>query len=139
MSKAIENLVAAQKHAMNIRPQIGGFPYLAEILRQAGVTRNLWSLPSCQAIYLTDLGPVVQQGNPLVLGHNDIAKFNQDELILALRTDQAGKSSFPQFLESAWKAGVVGYEVDLAARKVTYHGALGESYVEEYPAVNIAG
>ena len=40
MSKAIENLEAAQKRAMAIRPKVGGFPYLAETLRRAGVTRK---------------------------------------------------------------------------------------------------
>jgi hypothetical protein len=36
MSDAIENLTAAQRRAMAGRPR-GGFPYLAEVLRQAGV------------------------------------------------------------------------------------------------------
>jgi uncharacterized protein YbcV (DUF1398 family) len=45
MSKAIENLEAAQKRALAIRPKVGGFPYLAETMRCAGVTRNVWSLP----------------------------------------------------------------------------------------------
>ena len=34
MSKAIENLEAAQRKAMAMRPKVGGFPYLAETLRQ---------------------------------------------------------------------------------------------------------
>jgi len=46
MSKAIENLDAAQRQAMAIRPKVGGFPYLAETLRRAGVTRNFWFLPA---------------------------------------------------------------------------------------------
>ena len=54
MSSAIEKLQAAQKRAMAIRPKVGGFPYLAEVLRQAGVKRNLWFLPSCQSLYLMD-------------------------------------------------------------------------------------
>ena len=68
MSKAIENLAAAQKTAMAIRPKVGGFPYLAEVLRRAGVTRNLWFLPACQSLFLTNAGPVVIQGNPLATG-----------------------------------------------------------------------
>jgi hypothetical protein len=44
MSNAIQKLQAAQQHAMTIRPKVGGFPYLAETLRRAGVTRNLWYL-----------------------------------------------------------------------------------------------
>jgi uncharacterized protein YbcV (DUF1398 family) len=43
--KAIDNLNQAMKQAAAIRPKVGGFPYLAETLRQAGVTRNVWSLP----------------------------------------------------------------------------------------------
>lgn len=40
MGNAIENLQAAQKHAMTIRPKVGGFPFLAETLRRAGVTKE---------------------------------------------------------------------------------------------------
>jgi len=61
MSKAIENLEAALQRAMAGRPKVGGFSYLAETLRRAGVTRNLWYLPSCQSVYLTVSGPVVMQ------------------------------------------------------------------------------
>ena len=68
MSEAIENLERAQQRAMAGRSKVGGFPYLAETLRRAGVTRNLWYLPSCQSVYLTQLGAVVQQGTPLVTG-----------------------------------------------------------------------
>ena len=37
MNKAIEALQAAQKRAIAGRPKVGGFPYLAETLRRAGV------------------------------------------------------------------------------------------------------
>jgi uncharacterized protein YbcV (DUF1398 family) len=72
MSKAIDNLVAAQKRAMAGRPKVGGFPYLAETLRRAGVTRNLWFLPACESLYLTSEGPVVTQGAPLATGTMDV-------------------------------------------------------------------
>ena len=65
MSRAIDNLMEAQKRAMAGRPRVGGFPYLAETLRRAGVTRNLWFLPACQSLFLTNEGPVVIQGTPL--------------------------------------------------------------------------
>lgn len=137
MSKAIENLIEAQKLAMRIRPKVGGFPYLAEVLRRAGVTRNLWALPSCQSVYLTNKGPVVSQGTPLVTGNADIPRFDREALIRALRVDQAGQSTFPEFLKASWEAGVISYDVDLEARKVTYYGVQGESYVEEYPTVDV--
>lgn len=137
MSKAIENLQRAMVRAAEVRPKVGGFPYLAETLRQAGVTRNVWALPACQNIFLTESGPVVIQGTPLVTGAADVPKFDREALIRALRTDQAGESSFPEFLESTWRAGVVGYDVDFAARTVRYYGCEGEEYVEAYPAVEI--
>jgi uncharacterized protein YbcV (DUF1398 family) len=138
MSKAIENLQAAQKKAMAIRPKVGGFPYLAETLRQAGVTRNFWFLPACQSLYLTKDGPVVMLGIPLVSGMADVPSFDREALIKALRTDQAGEGTFPEFLTASWRAGVVRYEVDLAARTVAYYGCHGEEYVESYPMVDVS-
>ena len=121
---------------MAIRPKVGGFPYLAETLRRAGVTRNVWTLPACSSLFLTNHGPVVIQGAPLTTGIADVPAFNREALITAIRTDQAGDSTFPQFLESTWHAGVVRYDVDFAARTVSYFGCNGEEYVEAYPTVN---
>ena len=137
MSKAIENLKSAQQRAMAGRPTVGGFPYLAEVLRSAGVKRNHWSLPSCQSLYLTEQGSVAMLGAPLITDIADVPQFDRDALIAALRIDQAGQSTFPEFLMAAWKAGVVSYEVDFLARTVTYFGSAGERYVEPYPAVEI--
>ncbi|HTX35475.1 MAG TPA: DUF1398 family protein [Bryobacteraceae bacterium] len=137
MSKAVENLETAQKRAMTNRPKVGGFPYLAETLRRAGVTRNLWSLPACQSLFLTNDGPVMTQGKPLVSGTTDVPAFDREALVRALRTDQAGESTFPEFLAASWRSGVVGYDVDFEARTVTYYGCNGEAYVEDYPAVEI--
>ena len=137
MSANVEKLMSTIQYAMKIRPKVGGFPYLAEALRSAGVTKNIWTLPSCQSVYLTAEGPVVIQGTPLVSGPNDIPKFNQEALIQALRTDQAGNSTFPEFLVSTWKAGVIGYEADFVKRNVTYYSCLGEKYVEDYPEVKL--
>ena len=137
MSKAIETLQAAQKRAMAGRPKVGGFPYLAETLRRAGVRRNQWFLPSSQSLYLTKEGPVVTQGAPLVCGTADVPAFDRDALIRALRTDQAGESTFPEFLSASWRAGVVRYDVDFDARTVTYYGCNGEEYVEGYRAASV--
>ena len=135
MSKAIDTLMEAIQAAIAGRPRVGGFPYLAEVLRRAGVTRNVWSLPSCQSLYLTQEGPVVMQGATLVDGAVDVPAFNEETLIKALRVDQAGESTFPEFLDATWQAGVVRYEVDLEARTVVYQGCKGEEYIEAYPAV----
>ena len=63
--------------------------------------------------------------------------FNREALITALRTDRAGKSTFPEFLAASWRAGVIRYDVDCIARKVAYHSSNGEEYVEEYPTVKL--
>ncbi len=137
MSQAVENLMEAQKFAMSIRPKVGGFPVLAESLRQAGVTSNQWSLPSCQSTYNTKDGIVVQLGIPLITQAADVPKFDKQALIQALRKDQAGEIAFPQFLKLSWEAGVISYDVDFEKRTCTYFGAQGESYVEEYPAADL--
>ena len=138
MSKVIDNLTEAMKVAEAGRPCVGGFPYLAEVLRRAGVTHNVWSLPSCQSLFLTKQGPVIIQGAPLVEGAVDVPAFDEAALIEALRVDQAGKSTFPEFLNASWRAGVVRYDVDLEARTVAYQGCGGEEYKEDYPAVTVA-
>jgi len=77
------------------------------------------------------------QGKPLVDGAADVPLFDEGALIRALRADQAGESTFPEFLDASWRAGVVGYDVDLEARTVTYQGCNGEEYIEAYPSVSI--
>lgn len=137
MSKAIANLEAAQQQAMANMPKVGGFPHLAETLRRAGVKSNEWFLPACAGLYLTDQGAVLVQDSPLLSGMVDVPLFDQDALIKALRTDQAGGSIFREFLQASWMAGVIRFRVDFTERTVTYHGCRGESYVETYPAVEI--
>ena len=139
MSKAIENLQAALQRGTALRPKVGGFPYLAESLRQAGVTRNFWTLPACQSLFLTDGGPVVMPGQPLVSGIAEVPPFDRQAVIDALPTDQAGNSTFPEFLMASWKAGVVRYDVDFSARTVSYFGCQGEEYLESYAAVELPG
>ncbi|MER6448737.1 DUF1398 domain-containing protein [Streptomyces venezuelae] len=137
MSNAIENLKAAQERAAAVRPRVGGFPYLAEALRQAGVRTYHCTVPAGTSVYVTDSGPVVTQGEPIVDGTQDIAPWDEEALVKALRTDQAGESTYPEFVSGCWNAGVLHYEVDLKARTCVYHGALGESYTESYPHADI--
>ena len=137
MSRAIENLKSVQQRAMVGRPRVGGFTYLAETLRRVSVTRNLWSLPFCQSLYLTAEGPAMTQGTPLSTGMADVPPFNRDALIMALRTYQVEISTFPESLMPAWKADVIGYDVDFIVRIVTYYGSSKENYVESYPAVEV--
>ena len=137
MSRAVDNLLEAQKRAMAGRPRVGGFPYLAETLRRAGVIRNVWFLPACESLYVTADGPVVTQGTPLISGTVDVPHFDRDALVRALRTDQAGESTFQEFLVASWRAGVVRYDVDFIMRRVAYFGCNGEEYIEDFPAIEL--
>ena len=83
MTTAIDNLQSAQAHATSIRPKAGGFPVLAKVLHQAGVDRNEWFLPAAQSVYVTGLGPVVQQGTPIATGSFGVPAFDRDALIRA--------------------------------------------------------
>ncbi len=73
------------------------------------------------------------QGAPLVNGVVDVPAFDEAALIAALRVDQAGESTFPEFLTASWRAGVVRYDVDLEAHRVAYQGCNGEEFTEDYP------
>lgn len=137
MSTAIEHLHSAQQHAFAIQPKVGGFPVLAAVLHRAGVNSNEWTLPAAQSVYSTDAGPVVQLGTPVSSGTQDIPDFNRDAVIQAIRTNQAGESTFPEFLAAVFLAGVIRYVVDFDARTVSYYGIDGDNYIESYPEVAI--
>jgi len=79
----------------------------------------------------------VSIGASLASGTVEVPSFDLDALIAALRTDQTGTSTFPEFLDASWHAGVVRYDVDFAARTVTYYHCNGEEYLEAYAAVDL--
>lgn len=137
MSQVVDKLVKAQGYAMSVMPKKGGFPVLAEVLRKAGVVANIWYLPSAQAVYLMQEGNVVEQGTPIITGIHEIPKFDSKALVTAIREDQQGKSTFAEFLQVIWQAGVISYKVDFLTRKVLYYGAKNEVYSEEYALVKI--
>ncbi|WP_133056409.1 hypothetical protein [Mycobacterium decipiens] len=83
MSDAIDNLEAARNRAASIRPKVGGFAYLAETLRRAGVTGYQHVVPAATGLYLTDAGPVVTQASPIVDGIAEVAPWNRDAVIAA--------------------------------------------------------
>lgn len=138
MSTTIRIIEQALQKGMKVRPQIGGFPYLAEALREAGVLLNEWILPSCQSLYHTHQGSVIFPNPPLIATATDIPRFDQDLLIRALRADQSGQTTFPEFLQAIWLAGIIRYVVNFEVRHVIYYGSSGESYTEDYPAVTLA-
>lgn len=135
----VADVAAARDHGMRIRPAVGGFPYLAEAFRRAGVERLDFVVPSATTVYTTGRGEVVEQGDVLVSGTSVIAPFDEQALVTALRADQEGRATFPEFVAAAWRAGVLSWTVDLVSRTCTYRSARGDrTYVESYPAVDLA-
>lgn len=90
-----------------------------------------------QSCYETDSGPVVIQQAPLLDGMADVPPFDRAALVAALRADQSGQSTFEEFAAAAWRAGVVRWVVALDDRTCTYFGLGGQTYVEEYAAVDV--
>lgn len=132
-----ERIAHAYKRAAENRPKVGAYPYLAEALRQAGVLRYVYTLPSGQCIFYANDGKVVNQSEVVATGTLEVPSFDKEEFVKVLRRSQNGETTFPEFLKGSWESGVIRYEADLVARTVTYSGAEGEAYVEGYPAVEL--
>lgn len=133
----LNNLNNAISKSETVRPELGGFPYLAECLREEGFTKNTWFLPSGDSFYFTKENSLVIPGKSLINDVTTYPPYSKDKLINTLRADQAGQITFPEFLMKTWKSGIVKYEVNFIDRYVVYYGADGEEYKESYPAVEI--
>lgn len=124
---------------MRLRPPVGGFPYLAESLRQAGIHTVHCDVAPMSTIYRTANGAVIDQQEPLVRGLDPVAVFDVDAVVGAIRRDQRGESTYAEFMADIWTAGVVSYDIDLLARTCTYCGVdATDVYVEDYPPVALA-
>ena len=148
-SPVCKRLQTAMQQAAAKRPAVNGFPYFAEGLRQhAGMTKNIWYLPSCQSVHYIkrelsdsddtdDLLVVVMQNKPLITGMMEVPPMRRGLLVEAIDKDKAG-GSFPDFLKATWEAGIIRYEVDFVARTVKYYGSHpSDVYEETYPHVKL--
>jgi uncharacterized protein YbcV (DUF1398 family) len=129
---------ALDRIATRPRAAGAGFPFFAATLHAAGVRAYSVDVPAHATLHDLGAGHVLVQGTPLraVGGFHAVAPFDERRLVAALRANQEGMSTYGEFIEAAWLAGVVRYDVDLAARTCTYRGAAGEVYTERYPAVD---
>ena len=86
MSHATDHLLSALDHAMAIRPRVGGFPVIAEVLRNAGVSRNEWFLPAATSLYETTPGSA--EIRPIVCHCPGHASFGEHRTRMAHRAGQ---------------------------------------------------
>ena len=135
------DLVASVRSALAragaVRPKVNGFPYFAEALREAAITAIETSIAAGGSVYHLTGGSVAQPFEPIAETAVAVPNWDETALIAAIRADQAGRSTFPEFLRAAWNAGVIGYRVDLTERTCTYAGTATRTYVETYPAVTL--
>jgi uncharacterized protein YbcV (DUF1398 family) len=134
-----ELVANARARGMRQRPRVGGFPYLAEALRQSGIHTVHCDVASRTTTYRTPSGVVVDLHAPLTTGLAELAAFDSDAVIAAIRDDQRGESTYDEFMNAIWHAGVLTYDIDLTARTCTYVGAdpTTDAYREQYSAVDL--
>lgn len=61
-------------------------------------------------------------------------KFSAEQVADAVRSSQAGKITYLQFMEKIATAGAVYYITYLTRKKVVYFGRNGDSHTEFFPA-----
>jgi uncharacterized protein YbcV (DUF1398 family) len=129
----------AKARGMDQRPRVGGFPYLAEALRQASIHTVHCDVAPRTTTYRTPSGVVVDLHAPLTAGLAELAVFDRDAVIIAIRDDQRGESTYDEFMNAIWQAGVLTYDIDLTAHTCTYCGAdpTTDAYCERYSAVSL--
>ena len=60
-------------------------------------------------------------------------EFSAAKLVEAIRAAQADAIRYPEFVQRATAAGVIGYWAFLTGRQVVYLGRKGEQHVEKFP------
>lgn len=60
-------------------------------------------------------------------------EFSKEKVIAAIRASQAGRISYPEFLNQILQAGVMQYTVYLQGKRAIYFGRLGDLHVEHFP------
>lgn len=71
---------------------------------------------------------------PVDLSHGEAAaRFSAARVEAAVRRSQAGKLTYPQFVQEVLDAGCVYYVAYLAGKRVVYFGREGDSHTEFFP------
>lgn len=136
-SDLVATVSSALARGAAVRPEVNGFPYFAEALRAAAITTIETSIAAGGSVYHLAGGSVAQSFEPIAKTAVAVPSWDETALIAAIRADQAGRSTFTEFLRAAWNAGVTGFRVDLTERTCTYVGTAANTYVETYPAVTL--
>jgi len=108
------------------------FPQGVKRLLEVGVESYLVDFASKQKThYLAD---GTAHTIPMILDPGPVAhEFSSPDLVAAIRAAQADTVRYPEFVNRATAAGVIGYWAFLTGKKVIYFGRKGEQHIEEFP------
>jgi uncharacterized protein YbcV (DUF1398 family) len=126
------NKQAIHEAAMTTQQGKMTFSQVVQRLMEAGVESYLVDFAAAQKIHYLDDGTT--HTVPMILEPGHVAEhFDAAGLVDAIRGAQADTVRYPEFVERATAAGVIGYWAFLAGKKVIYFGRKGEQHVEEFP------
>jgi len=108
------------------------FPEVVQRLLEAGVESYLVDFALAQKTHYgvdgsTHVVAMILKPGPVA------AEFDAAALMAAIRGAQADTVRYPEFVQRATAAGVIGYWAYLTGKKVVYFGRKGEQHVEEFP------
>lgn len=109
------------------------FPDAVAQLTKAGVVRYTVDLVRSERTLYGSDDETLQDDIPLNPMLEVAPRFSDVGVKAALEAVQAGKTSYPQFLQAIMEAGVAFYSVYINARKVIYTGRDGDELVEPFP------
>lgn len=111
---------------------IGNFGEQVALLSQRGVESYHVDFRAHASTYYTSAGDTYQvRIEPPALAVAEA--FDAEALVQAIRGSQRGEVKYPEFMQRALRAGVVGYTVWIAGRHVSYWGRRGETHIERFP------
>lgn len=109
------------------------FPDAVVQLTEAGVVRYVVDLVRFERTLYGSDDETLQDDIALDPMLEVAPHFSEAGVKTALKTVQAGKSSYPEFLQQIMEAGVACYSVYINGRKVIYTGRDGDELVEPFP------
>lgn len=108
------------------------FPEAVARLMSAGVESYFVDTARMEeTAYLRDGSSVVHE--MMLPPARAASEFSSQRLIAAIHDAQADRIRYPEFLQRATAAGVLGYWAFLDGRQVVYIGRLGQQHIERFP------
>lgn len=109
------------------------FPDAVARFTDAGVTRYVVDLIRFERTLYGSDDETLQDEIALDPMQEVAPRFSEPGVKAALKSVQAGKATYPEFLKQIMEAGVACYSVYINGRKAIYTGRDGDELVEPFP------